>query len=53
VPQPEDGKPLPVAALLPQLAASGSHVQPPAVALLPLIGGETPPLPRVDHEVGG
>jgi hypothetical protein len=46
--QPEDGKPLPAAAPLLQLATLdatlGSHVQPPAVVLLPLIGGQTPPL---------
>jgi hypothetical protein len=55
--QPDDGKPLSTAAPLPQLAAldaaPGRRVQSPVVALLPLIGGQTPPLPRVDHRAGG
>jgi hypothetical protein len=40
--QPEDGKSLPPLAALD--AALGSHVQPPPVALPPLIGSQTPPL---------
>jgi hypothetical protein len=51
--QPEDGKLLLAAESLSQLAALdtalGSQVQLPAVVLPPLIGGQTPPLPRVDH----
>jgi hypothetical protein len=47
VPQPEDGKPL-SAAVPPLLAAldaaPGTHVQPPAVVLPPLIDGQAPPL---------
>jgi hypothetical protein len=57
VPQPEDGKPLPPVVTLPQLAAPdgmpGSHVQPTVVVSPPLINGQTPPLPRIDHGTGG
>ena len=51
VSQPEDGKPLPHLTALD--AMLGSHVQPPAVVLSPLIGDQTPPLSRVDHRAGG
>ena len=54
---PEDGKLLPAAAPLPQLAildsTPGSHLQPPAIALPPLIDGQTPHFPQVDHRAGG
>ena len=54
--EPGSCVPLPAAASLPQLAALdtalGSHVQSPIVALPPLIGGQTPPLLRVDYGAG-
>jgi hypothetical protein len=52
---PEDGKPLPAAAPPHAVldATPGSHMQPHAVALPLLIGGLTPPLPRVDHRAKG
>jgi hypothetical protein len=57
VTQQEHDKSLHAAASLPQLTAldamSGSHVQSPAVTLPSLIGGQTPPLSRVDHGAGG
>jgi hypothetical protein len=49
-PQPAVTPPLPLVVLD---AAPGSHVQPPAIVLPPMIGGQTPPLLRVDHEVRG
>jgi hypothetical protein len=57
VSRPEGDKSLPAAAPQPQPAAldaaPGSHVQPLTVMLPPLIGSQTPPLPRVDHGARG